>query len=106
MKSVFRAWDWWIVLVFLFARLVLNVFNITELLFLFFSVAYLVLIILQIKGARVFSILLIMFLYIDSIIGTYLFTLSGNLGAEFYGTIFVNGAVIFLVLLNFGRKFR
>jgi len=106
-KDIFnfkKRWDWWLVIIFLIGRLLLNVS--VEPLFMFFFVAYLILIIMQVTDYPFFTNVFILFLVADSMIGTYLFTLNNNFGIEFFGTMLLNFFFIALVVQNLNNSFK
>ena len=57
-------------------------------------------------GTPLFTTLLILFLTIDSIIGTYLFVNGDLSNVIFYGTIIVNLIIIILLVQNFKKNFK
>ena len=103
-----KYWDFYFILAFILLRLFLNldfIFNFNTL-FLFFAVVYLLFFLMLVKRVSGFATLFVMILSIDSVIGTYLFTMAGNLGTEFYGTVAVNLIAIYLVVRNKTGSFK
>ncbi|MCH7568877.1 MAG: hypothetical protein IIA87_05650 [Nanoarchaeota archaeon] len=98
-----RHWDLYIVFIFIFIRLILNLQLKT--LSIFFAVVYLIFILMLVKKTSYFSTLFVIFLAIDSMIGTYLFTLMNNLNFEYYGTMITNLIIIFLIVKNIHGHF-
>lgn len=94
----------YLIAVFILIRLALNLFPPITTLSMIFIISYLILGTLLMKKFKFFIHLFILFLYLDSIIGTYLFTSANNLGAEFYGTMIINAAFIILAFLYKGGK--
>jgi len=99
-NSILGKLEIYFLFAFLTGRLILNmdfIFNF-KLLSLFFAGVYLFLIFMLVRKISLFSIVFILFLTIDSMIGTYLMA-KGILGnVEFYGTIFVNFLAMIIVL--------
>ena len=103
-----KHWDYYLILAFILIRLFLNldfIFNFNSL-FLLFAIVYFIFFLMLTRHVGGFATLFVMFLSIDSVIGTYLFTMAGNLGAEFYGTIVVNLVAIYLVVKNSTGSFK
>lgn len=108
-----RKFDWRenldliVVFVFLVIRLFLNMDFILDfsVLSLFFAVIYLFFIFMLVKRIHFFSVAFVLFLTVDSMIGTYLFA-SGILeNLEFYLTMLINFAIISIVIRNQNRIF-
>lgn len=99
-----KRWDFVLVLLFLFGRLILNLE--LETLSIFFACSYLILISLMFLHKKSFVVATIMFLFIDSIIGTFLFTLKGNLNYEYFWTVFVNLIIVFFLVFDMRKNFR
>ncbi len=100
-----RHWDLYIIFAFLIIRLFLNMDFIInfKILSFFFAVVYVFFIVMLAMRYRVFSSLFIVFLTIDSMIGTYLWTLKGAFNFEFYATMIINFAIIVLVVQNINK---
>lgn len=90
----------WILGAFLAIRLVINIGP--KPLSIFFAASYAVLLFLLFKYPACFTPLLIGFLLVDSMIGTYLFTSSGNLGFEYYATMGVN--IFFAIAALYAKR--
>jgi len=105
--NVKRDWPLYVVFVFLLGRLFLNLDFILEfkLLSFSFAVIYLFLVAMLLYGARIFSTLFILFLTIDSMIGTYLFAMGSLGNMEFYGTMLINIVIMILILEGAHSRF-
>jgi hypothetical protein len=99
-RSFKHNWLFYLIALFIIIRALLNIS--LEPLFLGFLISYIILFLLLIFKFKHFPIIFILFLYIDSLIGTYLFTSANNLGVEFYGTILINA--IFIILTFYYKK--
>ena len=98
-----KRWDFLVVFFFLLGRLFLNIE--LETLSIFFAVSYIILILLMFIHKKSFFIGAIMFLFIDTILGTILFTLKDNLNFEYFWTIFINLFIIFLLVFDMKGNF-
>ncbi|MEM3074894.1 MAG: hypothetical protein QW727_03060 [Candidatus Pacearchaeota archaeon] len=101
-KSIY----WYIVLVFILIRLVLNLIPPLTILFISFAIIYLLFFVWQIKNYKYFLISLLIFLVIDSMIGTYFFLIENISNIEFYGTLVLNLIIILLLFFNPKNSFR
>jgi len=95
--------DWYIVLIFLAIRLIINLEIVR--LSISFAVIYLIFITLLLTKTKFFSTLLILFLVIDSVIGTYLATIT-ELNSVYYGTMLVNLVIISILIRNRSKSFK
>lgn len=96
--------DWWIILIFLLVRLLMNFESKT--ISISFAIIYAVFVLMLFFETLLFTTLLILFLTIDSMIGTYLFANGDLSNIMFYGTIIVNLIIIFLLIQNFKKNFK
>ncbi len=105
--SFSSSWVLYLVFAFLVVRLFLNMDFILDFkaLSLFFALVYAFFIVMLAFRIRLFTSLFIVFLTIDSMIGTYLWTLKGFFAFEFYATMIINFAVIILIVQNLHRRF-
>jgi len=87
----------------LLIRVILN-FG-TDALSIFFMLANLILFFMLMFKKNAFSIIFILFITIDSMIGTYLATKSATFDWFYFGTMAINLLMIFLVVLNKHNKF-
>ena len=101
-KNSKHSWIFYIILIFLAVRIILNLFPPISSLSIFFIISYTLLAILLLTKSKHFPILFILFLAIDSLIGTHLFTTNNNLGIEYYGTMLIN--LIFIILGYYYKK--
>ena len=99
-KSFKHNWLFYLIALFIIVRALLNIS--LEPLFLGFLISYAILFLLLIFRFKYFPIIFILFLYIDSLIGTYLFTSTNNLGMEYYGTMLINA--VFIILAFYYKK--
>ena len=94
-----KRWDFLVVFLFLLIRLSLNI-KLAPL-FVFFAVSYVILILFMFMYKKGFFAGTIVFLFIDSLIGTFLYTTNNNLGLEYYGTMLIN---LFMILIQFNYE--
>ena len=95
-----QRWPFLLVLLFFLGRLALNLQ--LKPLQIFFAVSYVILILLMLVHKKSFFFLTIVFLFVDSLIGTYIFTTANNLGIEYFGTMIIN--LFFILLLIYDKK--
>jgi len=93
-----KRWDFLVVFIFLIIRLLLNIKFAP--LFVFFAVSYVILILFMFEYKKGFFAGAIIFLYIDSLIGTFLYTSNNNLGLEYLGTMIINLVMILILIYN------
>jgi len=93
-----KRWDFLVVFVFLVIRLSLNI-KLAPL-FIFFAISYIILILFMFKYKKGFFAGIIIFLFIDSLIGTFLYTLNNNLGTEYFGTMLINLIMILIIIYH------
>ena len=98
------TWDWAVIMIFLAIRLVINFEN--NVLSMFFAVVYAVFILMLLFGTPLFASPLVLFLTLDSIIGTYLFANNALPEIMYYGTMLVNFAIIVILIQNFNNRFK
>ena len=98
-----KRWDFLVVFLFLLGRLFLNIG--LEPLSVFFAASYVILILLMFTHKKAFFIGALMFLFIDSLLGTILFTLKNDLNFEYFWTMFVNLFIIFLLIFDMKGNF-
>lgn len=103
LEWVKKNWDCSIVLVFFAVRLVINLE--AKPLMAFFAVSYLLFIVMLLKKTALFSTLVILFLIVDSMIGTYLATKAGHFGADFWGTMAINLIMAAFITRNIHHSF-
>jgi len=96
--------DWWLVLLFLLIRLIINLEPKT--ISISFAIIYAVFILMLFFKTPLFTTLLVLFLTIDSMIGTYFFANGDLASVIFYGTIIVNLVIIILLIQNFKKNFE
>jgi len=96
-------WDCAIVLGFFTGRLLINLE--AKPLMAFFAISYALFILMLLKRTAFFSTLVILFLIIDSMIGTYLATRAGQFGVDFWGTMGINLAIAALITRNIHHTF-
>ncbi len=99
-----KRWDFLIVFHFILIRLILNL-KLTPLT-IFFAVSYIILLVLMFTHKKSFFIAMIMFLFVDSLIGTILYTTWNNLGLEYLGTMGFNLIVVFLLIFDINKNFN
>ena len=97
-------WDWWIVLIFLIIRLVINLEIKTP--SIIFAIIYAIFIILLSMKTKYFITSLVTFLIIDSAIGTYLLVNNILPLGLYLGTILVNLAIIIILVKNNYKIFK
>jgi len=96
--------DWWLVLIFLIVRLLINLEP--KIISVSFAIIYAVFVLMLFFETPLFTTLLVLFLTIDSMIGTYFFTNGDLSNTLFYGTIIVNLIIIALLVKNFKKNFK
>ena len=104
-KSIGKYWDWYFVLAFLVVRLLLNAVDFDVLLHLSFTVSYIVLLFLMFKVERIFGYALIAFLYVDSLIGTYLWMSDILANWDYFGIMVLYLFIILVVLYDKNKIF-
>lgn len=92
-----------IVLGFFAVRLLINIE--AKLLMAFFAISYALFIIMLLRKTAFFSTLVILFLIVDSMIGTYLATRAGHFGVDFWGTMAINLLIAALITRNVHHTF-
>ena len=99
-----KFWPWYLVLIFLLIRFIMNI----EMIYLsiVFAVIYAFFFYLLITKKPYFTNLFIMFLSIDSMIGTYLALTSLGFNYIYWGTILVNFIIMFVLLRNTNKNFK
>lgn len=98
-----KRWDFGLIFLFFLGRFILNLE--LETLSILFAVAYVILISLMFLHKKTFKVGAIMFLFIDSIIGTFIFTLSGNLSYEYFWIVLTNLIAVFLLVFDMKGNF-
>lgn len=96
--------DWWLVLIFLVVRLIINLEP--KIISISFVIIYAVFILMLFFKTPLFTTLLVFFLTIDTMVGTYFFTKGDLSNVIFYGTIIVNLIIIVLLVQNFKKNFK
>ncbi len=92
-----------IVLGFFAVRLVINIE--AKPLMAFFAISYALFVVMLLRKTAFFSTLVILFLIIDSMIGTYLATRAGHFGVDFWGTMAINLVIAALITRNVHHTF-
>lgn len=105
MKFNFKKhWDLYLVFLFLIIRLLINIeFSLLSLFFFFIYLFFLIILILRKKN---FSLLFILFLALDNMIGTYLATIHNSFNFMYYGTMIINFVIMTIIIKNIHKDFK
>jgi len=98
-----KRWDFLVIFLFLLARLILNL-KWTSLT-IFFVISYVLLLVLMFTFKRAFFVGTIVFLFIDSLIGTFLYTIWNEFGLEYFGTMAFNLIIILFLIFDMNGNF-
>lgn len=103
-----RYWDYYLVALFILVRIIINIDR--KPLMIFFALVHVALFLMLIYKTKYFVRIFVLFLAIDSMIGTYLatnpqFGMMAGFGLEFYSTMFVNFFFIWILITNRSKKF-
>jgi len=103
-KYLKKLWPWYLVLAFLLIRFTINL----EFVYLSisFAIVYAFFFFLLIKEKPYFTTLFIIFLAIDSMIGTYLASTKLGFNYIYWGTVTVNFIIMFILLRNINNNFK
>lgn len=96
-------WDFSLILAFMIARIILNFEK--KKLSMFFVAVYAVFIVWLLLNIPLFTTFFILFLTIDSMIGTYLATMMKKFDKVYFLTMLVNFVIIILLIQNFTGAF-